>query len=148
MPRLFSRAETACASGMPPLTLARLSDRDILKPDQSAQGSGTQRGYSRSSVYTVAIVAALMRGGLTPRAAALAASAFSRPQIGREASRLFAVGGSLLIAERGAARVLKATPSTILASVLQDGTGRSISHGTIVVDLNALLAEVDAKLGI
>src|SRR3954470_339500 len=120
--RHYSRAETSRASGMPALTLARLSDRGILKPDHDANGSGTQRGYSQSSVYTVAIVAALMRGGLTPRAAALAASAFARPQVGRDASSLFPIGGTLLIAERGAARCMNAEPSTIVRTLLNDGT--------------------------
>jgi hypothetical protein len=140
----YALADAARAARTNTRTLRRRIDIGTFKlrgGDIKANGSGTYCGLTRPRVLQVAITQHLTAIGMSPSAAADAASQFSDcGDAERGPGDVFPYGKTLLIIDHNGARVINADFDVPLF----DATHRAAS--AVVIDCNQIAAQVDAAL--
>jgi MerR-like DNA binding protein len=141
--RTYHARVAAEAAQVPQLTIRRWHDTDVIKlsgNDSRTTGSGNYYGYSRERIVQLATTGAMLKSGVSLKRAAGYALEFSDSGgNGREAGQLFPVGKTVLVIGNGTATVNNVD---FQASVFD------LSNGgvAIVVDLNAIVSQVDSVL--
>ena len=133
----------ARAANMNPRPLRQLFETDVLKfrgDDKHSTGSGVKVGLSRNRAYEAAIVQALRLSGLMVSRAANAAFEFTlNGNSGRAAGQLFPMRRTVLVIRQSDAVVANVDFDARLSDLSNNGVA-------IAVDLNAIVAKVDAAL--
>jgi hypothetical protein len=142
--RTYQTSEAARAANMPQRKLRQLIDRQIAPlrgNDVKPNGSGNYCRLSRNRVIQVAIIGRLTNVGVGVSKAAEAALQFS--DVGdwvRPPSEVFPIGKTLLV-------LVPHSPPAVTNSSYEANVGGLLESGAaVVVDLNRIVADVDAAL--
>jgi hypothetical protein len=138
------------ACNVPRRMLKSWAEDRVVAADKTTHGTGDHRKFSLRSVHKIAIAHRLVECGLRPKAAVNVAAVFSdKGTHDRPAGALFSSGKTWLICPGGqGARVVNATAVSLLEEALENPTTGERPCANAIVDCNAVVANVNARLGI
>ena len=141
MTQTWSRSVAARVADIPDRKLRAWLDHSVIhlrRNDKKPTGSGDPCGFSRTRIVQTAITAELCGLGLSPKRAAKAAFEFTdNADDDRPACELHTFGRTVLVVTKQRVRVANTGFDLGLPEFVP---------AAVIVDLNSIIASVDAKL--